>query len=116
MARGLDLQNVENVINYDVPAFVKTYVHRCGRTARANKTGAAYTVITGSQEAENFSQILSKVERGDQIEAITVEKSSLKELSSDYQQALQHLKETVSKEQKTKYAIPLKRKHSENKH
>jgi ATP-dependent RNA helicase DDX51/DBP6 len=33
MSRGLDIEDVENVINYDVPPFIKTYVHRCGCSA-----------------------------------------------------------------------------------
>lgn len=45
MARGLDLSGVQNVINYDIPPYVKTYVHRCGRTARAGREGNAYTLI-----------------------------------------------------------------------
>ena len=35
MARGMDIPAIVSVINYDIPGFAKTYVHRCGRTARA---------------------------------------------------------------------------------
>ena len=35
MTRGMDVEGVANVINYDAPEYVKTYVHRAGRTARA---------------------------------------------------------------------------------
>lgn len=35
MTRGMDVVGVQNVINYDAPVYVKTYVHRAGRTARA---------------------------------------------------------------------------------
>jgi len=35
MTRGMDVEGVHNVINYDAPVYVKTYVHRAGRTARA---------------------------------------------------------------------------------
>ncbi|CAL5430646.1 unnamed protein product [Camellia sinensis] len=35
MTRGIDVEGVRNVINYDVPAYIKTYIHRAGRTARA---------------------------------------------------------------------------------
>lgn len=109
MARGLDLQNVENVINYDIPKFVKTYVHRCGRTARANKSGSAFTIAT-REESGTFLEMLEKVERGDKLKSLDIEKSTLKELSPKYQQALQHLKETIATEQKSKYAVPKKRK------
>jgi len=45
-SRGLDIDDVEYVINYDFPGSVEDYVHRIGRTARHNKTGTAYTLIT----------------------------------------------------------------------
>ena len=45
-SRGLDIKNVKYVINYDFPNSVENYVHRIGRTARANSTGTAYTFIT----------------------------------------------------------------------
>ena len=44
MSRGMDLEYVTLVINYDVPGFAKTYVHRCGRTARAGKSGKAISI------------------------------------------------------------------------
>ncbi|KAI6661102.1 ATP-dependent RNA helicase DDX5 isoform X2-like [Oopsacas minuta] len=45
-SRGLDIKNVKYVINYDFPNSVENYVHRIGRTARANSTGTAYTFLT----------------------------------------------------------------------
>ena len=47
MSRGMDIELVSTVINYDVPAFAKTYVHRCGRTARAGKEGTAISLLKG---------------------------------------------------------------------
>ena len=44
-ARGLDIPNVSHVINFDVPASYEDYVHRIGRTGRADKTGKALTFI-----------------------------------------------------------------------
>ncbi|MFC1623389.1 DEAD/DEAH box helicase [Patescibacteria group bacterium] len=44
-ARGLDIPNVSHVINFDVPATYDDYVHRIGRTGRADKTGTALTFI-----------------------------------------------------------------------
>lgn len=46
-ARGLDIPDVTHVINYDVPATYEDYVHRIGRTGRANKKGKALTFIEG---------------------------------------------------------------------
>ena len=45
MARGIDIQNVKNVINYDCPPFLRNYIHRVGRTARANQSGNAFTLL-----------------------------------------------------------------------
>jgi superfamily II DNA/RNA helicase len=44
-SRGLDINDVSHVINYDIPQTYDDYVHRIGRTGRANKTGAALTFI-----------------------------------------------------------------------
>ena len=44
-ARGLDIDNVSHVINYDMPATYEDYIHRIGRTGRANKLGVALTFV-----------------------------------------------------------------------
>ncbi|MCC7304194.1 DEAD/DEAH box helicase [bacterium] len=44
-ARGLDISNITHVINFDVPNSYEDYVHRIGRTGRANKTGTALTFV-----------------------------------------------------------------------
>jgi ATP-dependent RNA helicase DDX51/DBP6 len=58
-ARGLDLSNVHAVINYDVPTHMRTYVHRVGRTARAGRTGIAYT-IAAVKEAHHFKEMIER--------------------------------------------------------
>jgi ATP-dependent RNA helicase RhlE len=45
-ARGLDIADVSHVINFDVPENPEDYVHRIGRTGRAQKTGDAFTLVT----------------------------------------------------------------------
>ncbi len=45
-ARGLDIPNVSHVINFDVPATYEDYIHRIGRTGRAEKTGIALTFVS----------------------------------------------------------------------
>jgi superfamily II DNA/RNA helicase len=51
-ARGLDLDDITHVINFDVPADEKAYVHRVGRTARAGRGGEGVTFVTPEQRLE----------------------------------------------------------------
>jgi ATP-dependent RNA helicase DeaD len=44
-SRGLDIDDVTHVINFDLPDSYEDYTHRIGRTGRANKTGIALTII-----------------------------------------------------------------------
>ena len=55
-SRGLDIPSVDVVINYEIPANSKDYVHRVGRTARAGKTGKAVTMVT-QYDVEIFQKI-----------------------------------------------------------
>lgn len=48
-ARGLDIDDISHVINYDVPLTPDEYLHRVGRTARAGRTGVAITLITPAE-------------------------------------------------------------------
>jgi ATP-dependent RNA helicase RhlE len=56
VSRGIDIDNIEMVINYDVPPNEEDYVHRIGRTARAGRGGIGITLITPG-EMRNFSKI-----------------------------------------------------------
>jgi len=50
-ARGIDVEDVTHVINYDLPQDSESYVHRIGRTGRANKEGIAYSLITKGESS-----------------------------------------------------------------
>ena len=56
LSRGIDIEDIELVINYDVPNDGEDYVHRIGRTARAASTGTAYTFITETEQTK-FARI-----------------------------------------------------------
>jgi ATP-dependent RNA helicase RhlE len=45
-ARGLDVESISHVINYDMPDTADAYIHRIGRTGRAERTGDAFTLVT----------------------------------------------------------------------
>ncbi len=50
-ARGIDVEGISHVINYDVPMQPEDYVHRIGRTGRARAAGNAYTLVTPGDES-----------------------------------------------------------------
>ncbi|NEZ45795.1 DEAD/DEAH box helicase [Clostridium niameyense] len=50
-ARGIDVQDITHVINYDITQDVESYVHRIGRTGRANKKGIAYSLINSRERS-----------------------------------------------------------------
>ena len=56
LSRGIDIEDIEVVINFDVPSDGEDYIHRIGRTARASSTGVAFTLINPDDQY-NFSKI-----------------------------------------------------------
>jgi superfamily II DNA/RNA helicase len=62
LSRGIDIDNIELVINYDVPHDGEDYVHRIGRTARAQTKGSAYTLVN-EQEQKKFQAIEKLLEK-----------------------------------------------------
>jgi superfamily II DNA/RNA helicase len=62
MSRGIDIKDINLVINYDVPNDAEDYVHRVGRTARADATGVALTLVN-EDDMFSFHQIEQLIER-----------------------------------------------------
>jgi superfamily II DNA/RNA helicase len=62
LSRGIDIKEIELIINYDVPQDAEDYVHRVGRTARANTTGVAITLIN-EHDMLRFKRIEDLIER-----------------------------------------------------
>lgn len=56
-ARGIDVNGIDAVFNYDIPLDKEFYVHRIGRTARAGKSGKAFTFACGRKELANVKDI-----------------------------------------------------------
>ena len=77
-ARGLDINDVEAIINYDIPQELEVYVHRIGRTGRAGKSGYAITLSNAwnrrrIKELEHFTKSpleLKEVPSVDDIHAV----------------------------------------------
>ncbi|HZT93247.1 MAG TPA: DEAD/DEAH box helicase [Gaiellaceae bacterium] len=67
-ARGLDLDSISHVINYDPPEDGKGYVHRVGRTGRAGRTGQGITLVLPRQEAD-VSRVATMLGHREQFEA-----------------------------------------------
>lgn len=100
-ARGLDISNLDFVINYDVPQNYDAYVHRIGRTARAGNRGFAFTLVS-KEDNSNFKN----VSKGN----ITIKKlPSDKELDEILiKQVLDNVKVSVKKEDLDKYLKAIK--------
>ena len=62
LSRGIDIKGIEIVINYEVPNDAEDYIHRIGRTARADKTGEAITFINENQ-IKSFMSIEKLIEK-----------------------------------------------------
>jgi ATP-dependent RNA helicase RhlE len=62
LSRGIDIDDIDLVINFDVPHDGEDYVHRIGRTARAEADGTAYTLIN-EKEQRKFADIERLIEK-----------------------------------------------------
>lgn len=60
-ARGIDINDVDAVFNYDIPTQTEYYVHRIGRTGRAGKGGQSYTLITDKRQLMQMGNIVRAV-------------------------------------------------------
>ena len=60
-ARGIDVNNVDAVFNYDIPTQTEYYVHRIGRTGRAGKAGESYTFIVDKRQLMQMGDIIRAV-------------------------------------------------------
>ncbi len=80
-ARGIDVENITHVVNYDIPRYEKDYVHRIGRTGRLGKDGKAVTFVTG-EELEFLDRIEEFIDKDLDIKEI--EKPGRVKMKTDY--------------------------------
>mgnify|MGYP001595934831 FL=1 len=93
-ARGLHIEDISHVYNYEIPKDVKSYTHRVGRTARAGKKGEAISLVASADEKKFFQQILFTY-RG----CITLKESSGLAVSSGERPAAKSLQKKKYKRQ-----------------
>lgn len=99
VARGIDVDDVEAVFNYDLPQFEEYYVHRIGRTGRAGREGKAFTFVSSREmrklrEIERYTKMKiseDKIPSKEQVEEIKAERF------------LQDVKEVVAEQVPSKY-------------
>uniref|UniRef100_A0A673XL54 ATP-dependent RNA helicase n=1 Tax=Salmo trutta TaxID=8032 RepID=A0A673XL54_SALTR len=92
-ARGIDINGVKCVVNYDAPQFIRTYIHRVGRTARAGKSGLAFTFLLGVQEKKFLQMVKDAGSPG--IHKQIVMPGNLKSMEPRYEQTLLELGNTI---------------------
>jgi len=104
-ARGIDVENVEVVVNYDLPADEEYYVHRIGRTGRAGKLGKAFTFVSGRdiyklRDIMRFTKATIKQERVPSFEDVSEVKTTL---------MLNSIKDVITKGNLDKYVSRVQR-------
>ncbi len=98
-ARGIDVENVSHVINYDIPQDIESYVHRIGRTGRANKTGIAYSLVTPREY-----MTLKQIEKSTKGKIKRKELPTIDDIfSTKYNNIISRVKETLEKEDYKKF-------------
>ncbi|CUM46367.1 uncharacterized protein AC631_03078 [Debaryomyces fabryi] len=97
IARGIDILSITDVINYDLPNSSREYVHRVGRTARANQDGFAYNFCFGKGEAKWFKKLMAQVGRSQNIEDLEIDTKQLIEGNDEsmYKESLEELQKQV---------------------
>ncbi|MCR4436088.1 MAG: DEAD/DEAH box helicase [Clostridiales bacterium] len=98
-ARGIDVDDVEAVFNYDIPNDEEYYVHRIGRTGRAGKTGKAYTFVVGREIYK-----LKDIQRYTKSTILLMKPPTLMDVEENRMSGISdRLKETLAENQFSKY-------------
>jgi len=93
MTRGMDVEGVMNVVNYDMPSYAKTYIHCAGRIARAGRSVRCFTLLR-REEVKRFRKLLEKADNN-KSSNYRLPVDSIEKLHPSYSAALEKLKEIV---------------------
>jgi ATP-dependent RNA helicase DeaD len=89
-ARGIDIDNLSYVVNYDLPQDVESYVHRIGRTGRAHNEGIAISLVNAREK--NFMRSIERVTKAQ------ITKKEIPTLDDIFQSKNNNFKEKIAKE------------------
>ncbi|MEZ4889362.1 MAG: DEAD/DEAH box helicase [Crocinitomicaceae bacterium] len=94
-ARGIDIPNVDYVINYDIPDDPENYVHRCGRTGRGEKNGQAISFCSTSEK-----ELLTAIEEytGEEIAHYDIHPDDYKEILEDTEDLTYNWQKLIDKD------------------
>lgn len=95
MARGIDLPNTKLVINYDAPKQATSYVHRAGRTARANRPGTCITLVKSGQ-MKAWETLNHSISRKSEVKKCKIGGSFEEEMKPYYDHAIAQLGKFLS--------------------
>ena len=76
LARGIDIGEIDFVVSYDCPLFIKTYIHRVGRTARAGLPGTAITIVE-KRDNKKFNAMMKEASKTKLLNEETIDETEL---------------------------------------
>ncbi|GAM23308.1 hypothetical protein SAMD00019534_064830 [Acytostelium subglobosum LB1] len=100
LARGMDVPNVDTVINYNSPPSSVLYVHRVGRTARAGREGSAYTILE-QEERSFFLGMMKKTGRSQKLNNLKWKRDDYTKYVKRFKQALNQTRVIYTKRKAT---------------
>lgn len=99
LARGIDIDDIDVVISYDMPRHINTYIHRIGRTGRAGNRGTSITMLI-DEERKKFNATLAEAGKSE-LETIEVLPNAEEKYALLYSSALTDLRDALDLEKQT---------------